>query len=106
MSFSSPQPPFFFPETAGAPAYEVCLYVAGDSPRSRSALRNLEAICQQHLLGRYTLTVVDLHQHPERAEENGILGLPCLVKLRPGLVRRLVGDLSDRDRVLKALGLS
>lgn len=69
-------------------------------------MRNLEAICQQHLLGRYTLTVVDLHQHPERAEENGILGLPCLVKLRPGLVRRLVGDLTDRDRVLKALGLS
>ena len=93
-------------EVSGPAAeYELCLYVAGDSPRSTNARRNLDAICQQYLLGRHTLTVVDLQQHPERAGEDEILGVPCLVKRRPGLVRRLVGDLADRDRVLLALGL-
>jgi len=85
--------------------YELHLYVVGVAPRSENARRNLESICQQYLAGRYTLTIVDLHQQPEKAGEDEILGVPCLVKKRPGLVRRLVGDLSDRDRVLKVLGL-
>ncbi|MGI4884120.1 MAG: circadian clock KaiB family protein [Janthinobacterium lividum] len=85
--------------------YELELFVAGDSPHGALALRNLQALCAQHLAGRYTLTVVDLHQDPARAEADGVIGLPMLLKRRPGLVRRLVGDLSDPDRVLKVLGL-
>ena len=65
MSIPSPQPPFVFLETSGADEYELCLYVAGDSPRSKTARRNLDAICQQYLRGRHTVTVVDLQHHPE-----------------------------------------
>lgn len=83
----------------------MCLYVAGESPRSNNARRNLDAICQQYLPSRHTLTVVDLHQQPQKAGEDEILGVPCLIKRRPGLVRRLVGDLADRAKVLKVLGL-
>lgn len=90
---------------AAALEYELCLYVSGNTPRSNNARHNLEAICQQYLAGRYTLAVVDLHQQPEKAGEDEILGVPCLLKKRPGLVRRLVGDFSDRDKVLKVLGL-
>ncbi|UOG77666.1 circadian clock protein KaiB (plasmid) [Hymenobacter tibetensis] len=107
---SPPQPPLFSVDAAGSeqpelPEYELQLYVAGTAGRSATARRHLEAICHQYLRGRYTLTIVDLHHHPERAEEDAILGLPCLVKKRPGLVRRLVGDFSDVERVLKVLGV-
>ncbi|MCI1189823.1 circadian clock KaiB family protein [Hymenobacter sp. DH14] len=86
--------------------YELQLFIAGPSLRAEAALRNLEAICARYLVGRHSLTVVDLLEHPERAQQDGILGVPCLVKLRPGLIRRLVGDLSQTDRVLKVLGLA
>ncbi|WP_375437707.1 circadian clock KaiB family protein [uncultured Hymenobacter sp.] len=91
-------------ESAGL-EYELHLFIAGTSPRSETARRNLEAICARYLPGRHSLAIVDLHQQPERADQDQILGVPCLVKKRPGLVRRLVGDLSDHERVLKALGL-
>jgi circadian clock protein KaiB len=104
-AFSSASSGLPEPDAAGQPVYDLYLYVAGAAPRSQTARRNLEAICQQHLAGRHTLTVVDLHHQPEKASEDEILGVPCLVKKYPGLVRRLVGDLSDRDRVLKVLGL-
>ena len=86
--------------------YELQLFVAGASPRAEAALRNIQGICERHLLGRHTLTVVDIQQNPARAYEENILGVPCLVKKRPGLIRRLVGDLTDADRVLKVLGLA
>ena len=85
--------------------YELHLFIAGSSARSEAALRNLQKICTHHLPGRHSLTVVDLQQYPARASEENILGVPCLVKKRPGLVRRLVGDFSDSERVLKLLGL-
>lgn len=77
---------------------ELHLFIAGPSPRADAGLRNLLAICTHHLPGRYSLVVVELQQHPERAQQDSILGVP-------GLVRRLVGDLSQTDRVLNALGL-
>lgn len=85
--------------------YELHLFIAGPSPRAEAALRNLQAICAQYLAGRHTLAVVDVAQHPERAIGENILGLPRLVKKRPGLIRRLVGDFSEPSRVLKLLGL-
>ncbi|RZL09960.1 MAG: circadian clock protein KaiB [Hymenobacter sp.] len=87
------------------PEYDLYLFVAGTTPKSLVAQRNIQEICAHHLKGRYSLEVVDAQQHPERAMQEELLGLPCLIKKRPGLVRRLVGDLSDRPRVLKALGL-
>ncbi len=85
--------------------YELHLFIAGPSPRAEAALRNLQAICAQYLTGHHTLAVVDVAQHPERAIGENILGLPCLIKKRPGLIRRLVGDFSEPGRVLKFLGL-
>ena len=85
--------------------YELQLFVAGPSPHTEAALRNIRKICEDYLSGRHSLTVVDLQQNPARALEENILGVPCLVKKRPGLVRRLVGDLSNVERVLKVLSL-
>jgi circadian clock protein KaiB len=86
--------------------YDLVLFIVGTSPRSATALKNIQEICTQHLAGRHTLAVVDVERQPERAVEEDLLGLPCLIKKRPGLVRRMVGDLSDRNRALALLGLS
>ena len=99
-----PAPVDFLPLTG--PEYELVLFIAGPSARSVQALRNVEQLCARHLAGRYSLTVVDVAQQPERAVEEQLLGLPCLLKKRPGLVRRIIGDCADEARVLKALGLS
>ncbi|UPL47747.1 circadian clock KaiB family protein [Hymenobacter sublimis] len=85
--------------------YELHLFVVGSTAKSLRALANIQRICAQYLSGRHTLDVVDLNEHPERAGQESLLGIPCLVKKRPGLVRQLVGDLSDQERVLKALSL-
>lgn len=88
------------------PEYDLCLFVAGTTTKSLAAQRNIQEICNQYLSGRYSLQVIDAQQYPKLAMQEELLGLPCLIKKRPGLVRRLVGDLSDRPRVLKALGLA
>jgi circadian clock protein KaiB len=100
------QPPACMSPFLLEPEYELYLFVAGANVKSLAAQRNIQAICGQYLSGRYSLQIIDVQQHPEQAVQEELLGLPCLVKKRPGLVRRLVGDLSDRPRVLKALGLS
>jgi circadian clock protein KaiB len=86
--------------------YDLYLFISGNHSRSIAARENIQRICQQHLAGRYTLTVIDAREHPEKAIEEEILGLPCLIKKRPGLVCRLVGDLSNTERVLAALSLN
>jgi circadian clock protein KaiB len=92
------------PEDNGA-EYLLHLYITGATPNSTRAVRNIKEICEQYLKGRYELLIIDIYQQPERAQENQLIAAPTLVKMRPGLVRRLVGDLSDRRRVLVALGL-
>ncbi len=82
------------------------LYVAGSTPQSSRAIKNLKAICATHLEGRYALTVVDLYAQPERAREDQIVVAPTLIRQMPLPVRRVVGDLSNTDRVLAALDLS
>ena len=81
------------------------LYVAGSTPQSSRAIRNLRAICETNLPGRYVLTVVDLYAQPELAREDQIVVAPTLVRQSPLPVRRVVGDLSNTDRVLVALDL-
>lgn len=81
------------------------LYVAGSTPQSSRAIRNLKAICETNLPGRYVLTVVDLYAQPELAREDQIVVAPTLVRQLPLPMRRVVGDLSNTDRVLAALDL-
>jgi circadian clock protein KaiB len=93
-------------ETPDQAEYLLHLYITGATPNSMRAVSNIKEICEQHLRGRYELLIVDIYQQPELAQQEDLIGVPTLIKRRPGLVRRLVGDLSDRPRVLAALGLS
>ncbi len=79
------------------------LYVAGSTTRSVIALENLRRICEEHLEGRYTIEVIDLSLHPELAQSNQILALPTLVRELPSPIRKIIGDLSDTERVLVGL---
>lgn len=85
--------------------YVLRLYVAGNTPQSSRAIANIKAICETHLKDRYDLTVVDLYEHKERAQDDQIVVAPTLVRQLPLPVRRLLGDLSQIDRVLVALDL-
>jgi circadian clock protein KaiB len=90
---------------AAAADYDLVLFISGASDRSRVALANIKAIANQHLNGRYRLSVVDLYQQPERAREHEIIAVPMLVKRLPQPLRRLIGDLSDEDRVMVGLDI-
>lgn len=85
--------------------YRLALYVAGATRRSERAIGNLRRLCKRWLDGRFDLEVIDIYQQVERAREADILGAPTLIKLQPTPVRRVVGDLSDESRLLRALGL-
>jgi circadian clock protein KaiB len=85
--------------------YDLVLFISGASDRSRLALANIKTIVNEHLDGRYRLSVVDLYQQPERAREHEIIAVPTLVKRLPQPLRRLIGDLSDEDRVMVGLDL-
>ncbi|WP_264048406.1 circadian clock KaiB family protein [Methylobacterium flocculans] len=86
--------------------YLLRLFIAGTSPRSRRTIENLNRICDEHLAGRFDLEVVDIYQQPELAEENQVVAAPTLLKLLPPPLRRIIGDLSDEGRVLRALELT
>jgi circadian clock protein KaiB len=85
--------------------YVLRLFVTGTTPRSARAIQNIRAICNEQLQGRYELEVVDIYQHPERAKPEQIVVAPTLIKSLPAPVRRLVGDLSNEERVLVGLDL-
>jgi circadian clock protein KaiB len=81
------------------------LYIVGGAPNSVQAIANLEAICQEYLKGGYKLEVVDILEHPRRAMAEGVLVTPSLAKLSPRPAANVVGNLSDKAKVLLALGL-
>lgn len=83
----------------------LTLYVAGQSPRSLSAFANLTSLCEQYLPGRYEIEVIDLLEDPARAQRDDIVALPTLVRRLPAPLRKIIGDLSDVDRVLVGLRL-
>jgi circadian clock protein KaiB len=83
--------------------YILKLYISGNSPRAQAAIANLERICEQDLAGRYTLEIVDVLKDPAAAETDKILATPTLVKRLPPPLRRVIGDLSDKDKVLLGL---
>jgi len=86
--------------------YELNLYVTGMTTRSARAIENLRAFCKKHLEGRHTLRVFDLYQQPALARSEQVIAAPTLVKRVPLPQRRLVGDMSDQERMRAALGLS
>lgn len=85
--------------------WELRLYVAGQTPRSRAACSNLKRICEDHLPDRYSIEVIDLLKQPELSRGDQILALPTLVRRLPKPMRKLIGDLSDTERVLVGLDL-
>jgi circadian clock protein KaiB len=85
--------------------YVLKLYVAGNTPNSLHALKTLNQILEQEFQGVYALKVIDVLKNPQLAEEDKILATPTLAKILPPPVRRIIGDLSDRERVLIGLDL-
>ena len=86
--------------------YVLRLYVTGTSARSERAIANAKQVCETYLANRYHLDIVDIYQDPAAAREHQIVAAPTLVRVEPAPVRRLIGDLSDRARVLAGLDLA
>jgi circadian clock protein KaiB len=82
---------------------ELRLYIAGQTRKSIAALTNLRRICEEHLAGRYRVEVIDLLENPDRARHDQILAIPTLVRRLPEPIRRIIGDLSNSERVLVGL---
>jgi circadian clock protein KaiB len=85
--------------------YELRLYVAGHSPKAERAFRNLRKICDEHLAGRYSIEVIDLIENPALGRGDQILALPTLVRKLPTPIKKIIGDLSNTERVLVGLDL-
>jgi circadian clock protein KaiB len=85
--------------------YDLWLYVAGKTARSTAAIDNLKQICSKHLDGQYRIKVIDLVENPRLARDHQILALPTLVRQLPPPIRKIIGDLSDTDRVLVGLDI-
>ena len=92
-------------QTPGSERYLLQLYVTGMTSRSARAVDNLRAICDEHLEGRYDLEVIDIYQQPALTKGEQIIAAPTLIKKFPLPMRRLIGDLSNRQRVLLGLDL-
>ncbi len=85
--------------------YQLRLYIAGKTSRSVTALNNLKKYCEEHLKGQYSIEVIDLLVNPQLAEGDQILAIPTLVKKVPEPVRKIIGDLSNQEKVLVGLDI-
>ena len=85
--------------------YQLRLYVAKDNPRSVRAIRRIKQLCEEYLSGHYELEIVDIHEHPELLQQDQVFAVPTLIKRLPPPLHRLIGDISDIDSVVVALGL-
>ncbi len=83
--------------------YLLKLYVTGQTPRAQRAIANLKRLCKDELEGRYEIEIIDVLEHPQLAENDRILATPTLIKQLPPPLRRVIGDLSNRDKVLFGL---
>ena len=84
-------------------SYELRLYVAGQTPKSLAAFANLKKICEEHLAGQYHIEVIDLLKQPQLASGDQILAIPTLVRKLPAPIKKIIGDLSNTERVLVGL---
>lgn len=93
----------------GTPAprarFELRLYVAGQTPKSMRAIENLRRVCEEHMAGRYSIELIDLLENPQLAQGDQIIAVPTLVRKLPQPIRKIIGDLSDTERVLVGLQL-
>ncbi|MBA3723585.1 MAG: circadian clock protein KaiB [Candidatus Levybacteria bacterium] len=85
--------------------WELMLYVAGKTPKSITAFKNLKEYCEEHLKGLYSIEVIDLLENPQLAEGDQILAIPTLVRKFPEPIRKIIGDLSNKERVLIGLDI-
>lgn len=85
--------------------YVLRLFITGASPNSLRAITNLREICEKHIQDNYSLEIIDIYQQSELAESEQLVALPLLIKKHPLPERRLIGDMSDTDKVLKGLGI-
>jgi circadian clock protein KaiB len=99
MSIDAPKPP------DDPSRYKLRLFITGTTARSTRAIENMRRICEENLQGQYDLEVVDVYQNPEATRELQIVATPTLVKILPEPLRRIIGDLSDEERVLAGLDL-
>jgi circadian clock protein KaiB len=90
---------------SGNGRYKLRLFVTGSTPRSARAIANMRKICEENLSGRYDLEVVDVYEDPDATRELQIIATPTLVKILPEPLRRIIGDLSDREKVLAGLNV-
>jgi len=101
--------PLRLPQAMAAPTtstkWNLRLYIAGDSPKSKSALENLKRLCEAHLPDNYHIEVVDLRKMPELARADEIVAIPTLIRKVPEPMKRVIGDLSNAERALLALDL-
>jgi circadian clock protein KaiB len=98
-------PPDGQPDPTDPELWTLRLYVAGQTPRSITAFANLKRICEEHLAGHYRIEVIDLLEHPQLARGDQILAIPTLVRKLPEPMRKIIGDLSNTERVLIGLDL-
>ena len=89
----------------GVDTYILRLYITGMTPNSKRAVENVKQICEQYLPGRYELEVIDIYQQPTLAQQEQIVAAPTLIKKLPGPLRRLIGDMSNIEKVLIGLDL-
>jgi circadian clock protein KaiB len=89
----------------GPEQWNLRLYVAGQTPKSIAALANLRRVCEEHLAGKYTIEVIDLLVNPQLARGDQIVAIPTLVRKLPEPMRRIIGDMSNTERVLVGLDL-
>jgi circadian clock protein KaiB len=99
------RPPTNKRASKAAPDWSLLLYVAGPSPKSAAAFRNLEQICEDHLVGHYRIEVIDLLKNPQIARDEQIVAVPMVVRKWPLPIRKIIGDLSNTERVLAGLDL-
>lgn len=92
-------------EAAETPRWNLRLYVAGQTPRSLTAFKNLKDICEEYLKGEYHIEVIDLMENPTLARGDQILAIPTLVRKLPQPIRKIIGDLSNTERVLVGLDI-
>jgi len=85
--------------------YQLSLFVSGATPRSTRAIDNLRKVCEEELKGRYILEIIDIYSNPESVRDNQVVAAPTLIRQLPLPVRRIIGDLADKERVLKGLDL-
>lgn len=101
-------PKFLSADNSGTSAgpYVLRLFITGASPNSIRAVENIKLICEQYLQGNYELEIIDIHQQPKLAGGEDVIAVPLMIKKSPLPERRMIGDMSDTQRVLKGLGLA